>query len=92
MANKVAASMPPMTAVPMVWREMAPDPVAVQSGTQPRMKAKAVMRIGRKRTRAPASAASKRFLPPSYSALQNSTMRMAFLAARPMSMMSAICA
>ena len=58
MAIKVAASMPPMTVVPRMRREAAPAPVAITSGTTPRMKAKAVMRIGRRRRRAPASAAS----------------------------------
>ena len=50
---KVAASMPPMTVVPKTRRETAPDPVAIASGTVPRMKAKAVMRIGRNRSLAP---------------------------------------
>jgi hypothetical protein len=54
------------------------------------MKAKAVMRMGRSRTRAPASAASKSGFPCSYSSLQNSTMRMAFLAARPITMIRPI--
>ena len=82
----VAASMPPMTAVPMTCREMAPAPLAMASGTQPRMKAKEVMRIGRSRSFAPSSAASTSGRPFSYSILANSTIRMAFLAARPMSM------
>ncbi len=49
MASKVAASMPPITTDPSTCREMPPAPVAVHSGTQPRMKAKAVIRMGRKR-------------------------------------------
>src|SRR5262245_11552399 len=43
-AMRVAASMPPMTTVPMMRRETAPAPVAVQSGTVPRMKANEVIR------------------------------------------------
>ena len=82
---KVAASMPPMTVVPKTRRETAPDPVAIASGTVPRINAKAVIRIGRKRSFAPASVASKSGLPFSYSSFANSTMRMAFLAARPIS-------
>ena len=42
----LAASMPPMTAVPMIWRATEPAPDAVHSGTQPRMKANEVIRIG----------------------------------------------
>src|SRR5262245_7228002 len=57
-AMNVAASMPPNTVVPRTRREAAPDPVAMHRGTTPRMNARAVMRIGRRRSRAPASAAS----------------------------------
>ena len=44
------------------------------------------MRIGRKRILAPARAASINGLPFSYSSRANSTIRMAFLAASPISM------
>ncbi len=86
MATKLAAAIPPMTAVPMTRLEIAPAPLAMASGTQPRMKAKEVIRIGRSRSFAPVSAASATGLPRSYSILANSTMRIAFFAARPMSM------
>ena len=46
--------------MPRICRPAAPAPLAIQSGTQPRMKAKEVMRIGRRRSRAPSSAASTR--------------------------------
>ena len=39
--------MPENTAVPSDWRISAPGPVAIISGTTPRMKEKAVIRIGR---------------------------------------------
>jgi hypothetical protein len=81
----VAASMPTITTVPRMRRDTAPEPVAVHSGTQPRMKAKLVMRMGRRRSLAPSRAASTRPRPFSSSSLANSTMRMAFLAERPMS-------
>ena len=55
--------MPPMTTVPRTRRETAPEPEAIQSGTQPRMNAKAVIRIGRNRILAPVSAASAMLLP-----------------------------
>ena len=87
----VAASMPPMTVVPIICRATDPAPDAVHNGTQPRINAKEVIRIGRRRSLAPSSAASTRGLPFSYSSLANSTIRMAFLAARPMSITRPIC-
>ncbi|EXI65762.1 MAG: hypothetical protein AW08_02974 [Candidatus Accumulibacter adjunctus] len=85
--------MPPMTAPPITCREMAPAPLASASGTQPRMKANEVIRIGRRRNCAPFRVASARDSSPfSYSILANSTIRMAFLAARPISMTRPICA
>ena len=87
----VAASMPPNTVVPIDCRLAAPAPVANISGTTPRMKAKAVMRIGRRRRRAAIIAASTMPRPSSRRRLANSTMRIAFLAARPISMTKPIC-
>ena len=58
MATKVAASMPPMTPVPIEWRLAEPAPVLMASGSTPRMKASEVMTIGRKRSRAASMAAS----------------------------------
>src|SRR5204863_8211322 len=49
--RKVLPIMPKNTAVPIAWRLAAPAPVALTSGKTPRMKASAVMRIGRKRWR-----------------------------------------
>ena len=51
-------SMPKKTAVPSACRISAPGPVAITSGTTPRMKAKAVIRIGRRRRRQASTAAS----------------------------------
>ena len=42
--------MPEKTDVPSDWRISAPGPVASISGTTPKMKAKDVIRIGRRRT------------------------------------------
>ncbi len=92
MASAVAASMPVTTTVPRIRRDAAPDPVATHSGTHPRMNANDVMRIGRSLSFAPSSAASTRLIPSSSLALANSTIRMAFFAASPMSMMTPICA
>src|SRR4029434_1858713 len=46
---RVAVSMPLMTTVPRMRRDAAPEPSAIHSGTQPRMKANDVIRIGRRR-------------------------------------------
>jgi hypothetical protein len=82
----VATSMPEKTASPITFLASAPAPDAMTSGTTPRMKAKAVMRMGRKRSWAAPRAASARGCPSWNFMRANSTMRMAFLAARPMSM------
>src|SRR5216683_110163 len=50
-AMSVAASMPPRTVAPRICRELAPAPVEITRGRTPRMKAKAVMRMGRIRLR-----------------------------------------
>src|ERR1700733_6088133 len=62
----LAASIPPITAVPIIWRATEPAPLAVHSGTQPRIKANEVIRIGRSRNLAPSRAASASGLPCSY--------------------------
>ena len=79
----VAASIPPNTPVPSELRLPAPAPVAMTSGTTPRMNAKLVMRIGRKRSLAAWIAASRNDSPFPWRTLANSTMRMAFFAASP---------
>ena len=58
MAKHVAANIPVTTTVPRIWRPTAPEPEAMASGTQPKMKANEVMRMGRNRSLAPSSAAS----------------------------------
>ena len=83
MARAVAEIMPPITAVPMATWPPAPAPWATASGSTPRMKAREVIRMGRRRMRAAIRAASAAVLPRSCSSLANSTIRMAFLAARP---------
>ena len=55
----VAMVMPYTTPVPIVLRDAAPEPLASISGTQPRMKAKDVIRIGRRRSLEPSTAASR---------------------------------
>ena len=88
MAMKVAASMPPITGQPSAWRLAEPAPEDRTSGTQPRMKASEVMTMGRKRCLADSIAASAGPSPSSILSTANSTMRIAFLAASPMSVTS----
>ena len=88
----VAAVMPNTTVVPSTWRDVAPAPVAVASGSAPKMNANDVMRIGRRRSRAPSIAASTSGMPRWCERRANSTMRIAFLAASPISMTRPTCA
>src|SRR5690606_3071148 len=69
----------------MAWRISAPAPLDSTSGTTPMMKAKLVIRIGRRRRRQASSTAARRSMPSSCLSLANSTSRMAFLQARPTS-------
>ena len=55
--------MPLNTVMPIDLRALAPAPLAITSGTTPRMKANDVMRIGRKRACAASTAASRMGLP-----------------------------
>src|SRR6267143_15491 len=91
LAMSVSVSIPPITTVPRIRRPTAPAPAAVHNGTQPRINANEVMKRARRRTRTPSSAASTSGIPPSYATLANSTMRIAFLAARPITMSRPIC-
>ncbi|CFO00475.1 Uncharacterised protein [Bordetella pertussis] len=79
----MAASIPPSTPIPTARWLAAPAPVAMASGTTPRMNASDVIRMGRKRRRAASTADSYRPCPRAYWSLANSTIRMAFLAASP---------
>ena len=51
--------MPLETAMPIDRRALAPAPLASTSGSTPRMNANEVIRIGRKRSRAASTAASR---------------------------------
>ncbi|MNZ61047.1 hypothetical protein D3C78_791300 [compost metagenome] len=83
-ASTVAASIPPITPVPIEWRLAEPAPALIASGTQPRMNASEVITIGRKRSLDASSAASNGPMPFSSRIITaNSMIRMAFFAARP---------
>jgi hypothetical protein len=76
--------MPPNTPVPMARCAPAPAPVATANGSTPSPNASDVIRIGRNRSCTACSVASMTFLPASTYSLANSTIRIAFLLARPM--------
>jgi hypothetical protein len=91
MASSAAVSMPPITDVPIATRLLAPAPVAMASGRTPKMKAKLVIRIGRKRIRAASTAASMTRRPLRSSCSANSIIRIAFFAASPIVVSNPIC-
>jgi hypothetical protein len=80
----VADSMPPITPVPMACWLPEPAPLEIARGRTPKMKASEVMMIGRRRMRTAFQGGVDQDMPFSYRSLANSTIRMAFLAARPM--------
>ena len=82
----VPTSIPPTAVVPMVRFPIAPGPVATTNGRRPAMKAKEVIRIGRKRNFPPSMAASWRLRPSRRRCTANSTIKIAFLPSRPTSM------
>ncbi|MNZ85505.1 hypothetical protein D3C78_1042990 [compost metagenome] len=75
--------MPPITPVPIACWLAELAPLAIASGTTPRMNASEVMTIGRRRRRAACTVASTRSWPSSTRLLANSMIRMAFFADRP---------
>ncbi len=83
--RNVDASMPPATAVPTEFRAPEPAPVATASGSTPRMNANDVIRIGRNRMRADSIAASTIDRPCARSCSANSTIKIEFFAASPIS-------
>ena len=82
-ARMVAASIPDTTLTPMARRLPAPAPVLTARGRVPRMKAMEVMMMGRKRRRAASMADGTMSMPCLCRSAANSTIRMAFLQARP---------
>ena len=84
-------SIPPKTTVPSDCWLTEPAPPAVRSGTIPEMNAIEVIRIGRNRRRVASTAASRGDIPSASSSRANSTIRMAFFAARAIISTSPIC-
>ena len=79
----MATSRPPKITVPSDCWLLAPAVVATTSGRNPAKEAMAVIRIGRMRDSAAAMAASTTPMPSSRCCSATSTIRMPFLAARP---------
>ena len=65
-----------------------PSVIAKASGTMPKIMARVVIRMGRRRTRAASSSAAPRSMPSSRARLAKSTSKMAFLVTSPMSMIT----
>ncbi len=76
---------PKNTVAPMDWRLSAPAPVASISGSAPAAVASVVISTGRRRTVAASMIASTNARPWSRSWFANSTIRMPFLLAMPIS-------
>ena len=91
MPKKVTPSMPENTAMPIARRISLPAPLPRISGITPAQNAIDVIRIGRSRKRQASITASRIDLPCSSSSFANSTIRIAFLHARPTSTTSATC-
>ena len=85
MASIVAVNIPPNTVNPIVLRAMAPAPVEKAKGNTPNIKAMEVIMIGLKRSLTASNVAGTISIPPSTRSLANSTIRIAFLAAKPIS-------
>ena len=87
----VATSIPPMTPVPMACRLAAPAPLLIARGNTPILNARDVITIGRNLSLA-ASTADSIISKPSCSRLccANSTIKIAFFAARAISVISPI--
>jgi hypothetical protein len=81
--STVADTTPPSTATPIAFCAPAPAPLAIASGKTPSTNASEVITIGRSRIRDASIAASTAVLPCSCSSVANSTIRIAFFAARP---------
>src|SRR5579871_16566 len=91
-ARPVAATIPPNTVQPIVLRATELAPVASASGRTPSINAMDVINIGRRRSRTASSVPAITSMPRSTLSLANSTIRMAFFADRPISVINPICA
>jgi len=91
MPNATPKNIPPIAPEAMERLPCSVAPPAKNNGNYPAIKAKEVISMGRKRNAAPSMAASINVLPAWRRCSANSTIRIAFLANKPMSIISAIC-
>lgn len=89
--NNIPINIPPMADVPSERLALAPTPNENIKGNRPIIMAKDVIKIGRRRAPAPSTAAQEMLIPIFRRSRANSTIKMAFLANRPINMISAIC-
>ena len=87
----VPINIPPTAPVPIDLFPAAPAPVDTINGMIPKMNAKEVIKIGLKRASAPSIAACTIDSPDRLLDTANYTIRMAFLANKPISMIRVIC-
>ena len=92
MPKHVAASIPKQVQMPIAFMAAAPAPEAKTSGITPKMKLHAVIMTARKRSDAPLTAESYTLTPSSRCCLENSTIKIAFLAASAISITHPSCA
>ena len=90
--NTVPISMPPAAAVPIVLLPNFPGPEANINGINPAMKAKEVIKIGRKRILAPSNVALYMDIPSLCRCDANSTYQHGIFPNNPISITMAICA
>ncbi len=91
-AKPVAASIPPITVQPIVCLAIAPAPVANAKGETPSINAREVISIGRSLSLTADVTALRSGMPWSTRTFANSTISIAFFAARPINATSPICA
>ena len=90
--KNVAVVIPATTVIPIDVRAPEPAPVEIANGNTPRMNAKDVIKIGRKRILAASIAASTTSIPRSSTRIfAYSIIRIAFLAAKPTKVNKPIC-
>ena len=90
MASDVAANIPPNTVQPIVLRDSAAAPAAKANGKTPRINANEVISIGRKRNLTADKVVYIRSIRASTRSFANSTIKIAFFAASPMSVIKPI--
>ena len=83
--NSMLAVRPPMTMIASGCCICAPGPMPRASGNRPRIAARLVIRIGRKRVRPASSSAGRSSMPSCRSCWMYSTSRMPFFMSRPIS-------